>query len=207
MIKCPICKNENDESTIKKLESNCLFLSIEGIDQHIIRYQCNTCNVIFGPNEMINLESSKLIKAYQDVYASGHREGDATKFEFDLFKMLNPDKSGVYINWGSGTSRTSDSAFQDGYTLLNYDPGLPSMSGYLTQEELEHLTMKVDGIISNNVLDHLQNPIIDLFFMKSLLKSGGCMIHASDGFQYKIDYTKFHLFFSLENQSILLVTK
>lgn len=55
--------------------------------------------------------------------------------------------------------------------------------------------MRVDGIISHNVLDHLRNPVRDLLLMKSLLKPGGKMIHASDGFAYELHYTKFHLFF------------
>jgi 2-polyprenyl-3-methyl-5-hydroxy-6-metoxy-1,4-benzoquinol methylase len=100
----------------------------------------------------------------------------------------------VYINWGAGTTSTSVKVKERGFTLLNYDPGIPEgTQNYITKSQL--IDMKVDGIISHNVLDHLQNPVRDLLLMKSLLKPGGRMIHASDGFAYELHYTKFHLFF------------
>jgi len=194
MIICPICKSEHDEIKLKKLESDdCIFPPIENISQHIIRYQCSVCDVIFGSEEMLSLDKNKLIKAYQDIYASGYRENDATDFELSLLHLLQPNKSGIYINWGAGTSRTSIKAKDEGYSLLSYDPGMPDTFGYVTREQLTNVM--VDGIISNNVLDHLQDPINELLFMKSLLKPACSMIHASDGFQYAVHYIKNHLFF------------
>ena len=192
MIICPICKSQSDEYHLKKLEDNCRFFPIAEVNQHLIRYQCNICDVIFGSKEMLNLSNEKLSKAYRDVYASGYRENDATSYEESLFYMLNPEKSGTYINWGAGTSSTSERVRQAGFNLLNYDPGIPNTT-YLNKEDIKNI--RVDGIISNNVLDHLQDPISDLLLMKSILKSNGTMIHASDGFEYIISYTKFHLFF------------
>jgi 2-polyprenyl-3-methyl-5-hydroxy-6-metoxy-1,4-benzoquinol methylase len=66
--------------------------------------------------------------------------------------------------------------------------------------------MKFDGIISNNVLDHMQDPIGTLKLMKSLLKSNASMIHASDGFDYNIPYTKAHLYFFV-GKSVDYITK
>jgi hypothetical protein len=149
------------------------------------------CDVIFGSQEMLDLSSDRLSKFYQDIYNSGLREMDSSNLELSLLHFLNPIRSGTYINWGAGTSKTSILAKQQGYNLINYDPGIPDSSGYLSKGQLP----KVDGIISNNVLDHLQNPIGDMLFMKSLLKENGSMIHASDGFEYNIHYTKGHLFF------------
>jgi len=191
MITCPICKNSNEQ--LRTLESNCMFLEIEGVNQHIIRYQCDSCDVIFGSEEMIGLEKDKLMKAYLDIYSSGYRECDSSSFEFLLFTLLRPTRDGVYINWGAGTSTTSEIANTHGFTLLNYDPGLPDSLNYLTKDKIS--TMSIDGIISNNVLDHLQDPINELSFMKSILKPGKSMIHGSDGFQYRIHWTKFHLYF------------
>jgi hypothetical protein len=192
-ITCPICKTVLEIGGLKCFEDDCRFMRIAGVNQHLVRYQCSCCDVIFGSEEMLNLSSEALSKAYQSVYLSGHRENDATSYEEKLFFMLEPSKHGPYINWGAGTSSTCDKVKQQGYTLLNYDPGIPTSSAYLTKEQLAN--MRVDGIISNNVLDHLQDPIADLLFMKSLLKPGSSMIHASDGFRYETSYTKFHLFF------------
>jgi hypothetical protein len=142
---------------------------------------------------MLELPEEKIKQIYLDIFAEGRREIDSTNLEYELFTMLNPNPNGVYINWGAGLSKTSEVAKKMGFNLLNYDPGIPSEYNY---EDIDKLSInKVDGIISNNVLDHLQNPIESLLHMKSLLKSGCSMIHASDGFKYVIHYTKFHLFF------------
>lgn len=202
MITCPICKTEHVKSNLKKFESDCHFMEIENINQHLIRYQCNVCDVIFGPEDMLKLESEKLLKYYQDMYNLGRREMDDSALEFTLFKMLNPNKDGVYINWGAGTSNSSKMASDEGYTLLNYDPGMPDSLEYLSKNNLP----KVDGIISNNVLDHLQDPISDMLLMKSLLNDGASMIHASDGFDYSIHYTKVHLFFFV-GKSVEFISK
>jgi Methyltransferase domain len=194
MLTCPICKTKYDRVDLKKFESDCIFSPIEGINQHLIRYQCLNCDVIFGPEDMLNLSASQLGKAYQDLYKSGNREGDSTHVEVSLFNRLNPTSNGTYVNWGAGTNHTSIEIAKQGYKLLNYDPGIPNnVTGYITINEIKQ--SKFDGIFSNNVLDHLQDPVSDLMLMKSLLKPGAKMIHASDGFKYKIDFTKFHLYF------------
>lgn len=194
-VACPICKFVfSKDKPLNKLEADCRFFPISEVNQHLVRYQCCNCDVIFGSEEMINLPIDKLNKAYQDLYNSGHREGDTTHVEILLFEKLNPITSGVYINWGAGTNRTSIEVSKRGYKLLNYDPGIPNnVPGYVATDNLKNF--QFDGIISNNVLDHLQKPINDLLLMKSLLKPGGKMLHASDGFRYRIDYTKFHLYF------------
>jgi len=191
MIECPICKNKADKENLKKFESECIFLKFENINQHLIRYQCSICDVIFGPEDMLNLTKDQIIKCYHDVYNSGYRESDSIDFEKFLFSLLNPKKDGIYINWGSGTSSTLESLKNEGYNIYNYDPGIPENEYSLDKI----ITLKVDGIISNNVIDHLQNPIEDLLLMKKILKENGVMIHASDGFNYINHFTKFHLFF------------
>ena len=45
---------------------------------------------------------------------------------------------------------------------------------------------KFDGIMSNSVIEHLQNPIKELLIMKSILKPGACMIHSTDCYKYRI---------------------
>lgn len=199
MITCPICKTNHDENTLIVYESDCHFAPVENINQHLVRYRCNVCEVIFGPLDMLMLSTEQITNAYRSLYGSGYKEMDATDWEYKIFSTLNPKTNGLYINWGAGTSKTSEMAKMNGYTILNYDPGMPSELGYLSLEEVKSL--KVDGIISNNVLDHLQDPISDLLLMKSLLREGGMMVHASDGFRYSVHFTKFHLFFFIGKSS------
>ena len=57
--------------------------------------------------------------------------------------------------------------------------------------------MKFDGVFSNNVLEHLPDPVSELKFMKSLLRDEktDLMAHATPCFEYAYEYTRFHLVF------------
>ena len=137
--------------------------------------------------DMLNLDPKKLSQAYLDIYNSGYHEANSTELEFYLLTTLNPIPGQTFINYGGGGINTTSQRAKNelGVTLINYDPSF----------SLNSLPSSVDGIISNNVLDHLQDPIKELLFMKSLLKENACMTHASDGFYYTVPFTKFHLYF------------
>ena len=202
MITCGLCLETMDETKLQKFESNCIFRRYKNINQHLIRYQCLNCDVIFGPQDMLNLPSEKLTEYYQLVYGSGYKEADSSDLEMLLLQYLNPIKNGIYLNFGSGTNPTSEKAKKENIILLNYDPGFPKTG--ITLDQMK--SIKFDGIISNNVLDHMQDPIEILKLMKSLLKSNASMIHASDGFDYNIPYTKAHLYFFV-GKSVEYITK
>ena len=56
--------------------------------------------------------------------------------------------------------------------------------------------MRFDGIFSNDLLEHLSDPIHELQFMKLLLKSRESkMAHCTGCYNYKYEYTRFHMFF------------
>ena len=60
---------------------------------------------------------------------------------------------------------------------------------------------------SNDLIEHLQNPVEELCFMKSLLKPDGKMYHATGCYEYAFEYTRFHLFFFLGRSLQLLAQK
>ena len=69
-------------------------------------------------------------------------------------------------------------------------------NGVVTKlEHIKHLSF--DGIFSNNLLEHLRHPVDDLRQMASLLKPGSMMSHATPCFDYRFEFTRFHLFFFL----------
>jgi hypothetical protein len=47
------------------------------------------------------------------------------------------------------------------------------------------------------VLEHLRHPVDELKTMSSLLPAGGMMSHATPCFEYRFEFTRFHLFFFL----------
>jgi hypothetical protein len=192
-IICPICQYQ--EEGFKTLESDCIFIPIEGLDQHLIRYQCPNCDVIFGTQQMLGLSKYELKNAYQKLFDSGHKDGDenSVKCEINNLLILNPNSNRVYLNWGAGTSVASDKAKLLGFTLLNFDPFVIDSSKYISKDQLKNT--KFDGIISHNVLEHLQDPISELELMKSFLKPEASMIHSTPCYRYSYEYTKYHLFF------------
>lgn len=198
LLQCPICNYQG--YNFKIFESDCIFIPIEGIDQHLIRHQCPYCDVIFGTQQMLKLTTEKLGEAYKKLFDSGYRDGNEITTNYELVNLLTlqifcSNTNGVYINWGAGTSVAADKAKLLGYTLFNFDPfvvgDLPP--SYITMDRIN--TMKFDGIISHNLLEHLQDPISELKLMKSLLKPGANMIHSTACYKYSYEYTKYHLFF------------
>jgi SAM-dependent methyltransferase len=191
-LQCKICDLNAPTEQFKTYESDCLFVQVSGINQHLVRHECPNCGVIFGPQDMLNLTKQQLIEAYHAVYNTGYRDCDSSEVELKALMTLNPKTDGVYLNWGAGTSTASDKAKLRGYTLINYDPFTPDITPNV---KLDISTNKYDGIISNNLLEHLQDPVSEMKLMKSLLKPGGEMVHITDCFMYCIEYTKYHLFF------------
>ena len=197
---CPICQYQGD--TFGILESDCLFLPIDGLDQHLVRHKCPDCGVIFGTQQMLNLSKEKLGEAYQKVFDSGYRDGDEASIMREVANLLalSPNPNGIYLNWGSQISPAGNKAKELGYTLLNYDPFMKIDT--LSKEKINEI--KFDGIISHNLLEHLQDPISELRLMKSLLKPGASMVHSTPCYKYCYEFTKFHLFF-FEGKSLDII--
>ena len=150
LMKCPICSCQDGD--FKVFEDNCIFVKIEGIDQHLIRHQCPSCDIIFGPQQMLNLTKEELGLAYKKLFDTGHRDdGRATVgCEVDNLLSLNPTTDGIYLNWGSQASMAPEKVRALGYKLFNYEPFMTDnlSSDYMSTEQVNN--QKFDGIISHN---------------------------------------------------------
>lgn len=202
-LQCPICQCQQGD--FKIFENDCIFLPIAGLDQHLVRHQCPECGVIFGTQQMLNLSKEELKNAYAQLFNTGYRDGSEIALQSEIKDLLalNPNTDGVYLNWGAGASVAKDKAKELGYTLLNYDPFMVgSLAGYVNMDEMKN--MKFDGIISHDLLEHLQDPIEELILMKSMLKPEANMIHSTPCYKYCHPYTKYHLFF-FEGKSLDII--
>jgi len=72
-----------------------------------------------------------------------------------------------------------------GYNLISYD--------FAFKDSLPDILF--DGIMSNSLIEHLQNPIETFKLFNRMLKPDGVMSHSTDCYEYKIEYTSFHLYF------------
>lgn len=200
---CPLCGVNIDYNNLKQYISNCKF---EG--GLLIRYQCASCDLIFGPEKMLMLSETQLSKEYEWHYRV-FSEADSTENEIKIFHNLNPEKTGKYLNWGAGAwSKTIDRLRKDGWDVYGYEPHKASTSNHFIITDINRLrNMRFDGIFSNNVLEHLRYPIEDLKEMATFLKPQGRMVHATPCFDYMYEYTRFHLFFYLGKSKEILAYK
>ncbi len=203
MISCDICGYHAQRGSFEKKESECIFNG-----GRLVRYVCPECGVIFGPTKFMNLSQKEIDEDYK-IHYYGFDEGSSLDKETEAFYMLNPDKDGVYLNYGCGCwSKSIQQLRADGYNVYGYEPYAPETDNpYMITSEAELLKMKFDGIYSNDLLEHLLNPIEGLRFMKTLLMHPRAkMAHSTACYIYKYEYTRFHTHFFTGN-SVEIMSK
>lgn len=191
---CPLCGFQSEEVQFGKLQSHCIFGG-----GHLLRHVCPSCEVTYGPDKMFALTADELVEDYNWHYKA-YQEGDSTDREVRAFFSLNPDKRGVYLNYGAGCwSKSVPKLISEGWNVYAFEPHSSASSGtkydwlITAEEELEKI--RVDGIYSNNVLEHFRYPVLELQKMSKLLTEDGLMAHATPCFDYLYEFTRFHLFF------------
>jgi hypothetical protein len=199
--RCPLCGHAGTDDTFAKFESHCIFGG-----GTLLRHQCPACDVIFGADKMFQLSSAELTHDYEWHYKV-YEEGDSTELELRAFYCLHPSREGTYLNYGAGGwSRSVQILRDEGWNVMAFEPHGSASSGadYVISSQSALSAMKFDGIFSNNVLEHLRQPVSELSFMRSLLKPGGLMSHATPCFDYLYEFTRFHLFFYIGKSRTVL---
>lgn len=199
---CPLCGHKADDTSFRKMRSHCIFGG-----GHLLRHVCPACAVIFGPDKMFRMTAEELSQEYEWHYKA-YSEGDSTAQELRAFHALAPSKSGIYVNYGAGGwSRSVAQLRSEGWNVWAYEPhhsAAKDGEGLIRTREQLH-SMHFDGIFSNNVLEHLRFPELELVQMSKLLKPEARMAHATPCYEYMYEYTRFHLFFFTDGsrQSLL----
>lgn len=201
---CPLCGHEDDDQEFAKIRAHCAF---GGGD--LLRHVCPVCEVIFGPDKMLQLTPQELSQEYEWHYRV-YKEGDSTEQEILAFHALNPKMDGVYLNYGAGGWSKSVQILRDeGWNVMAFEPHSSASvkAEYLINSREKLRGMRFDGLFSNNVLEHLRYPEKELSEMATLLKLGGRMAHATPCYQYLYEYTRFHLFFFTGKSRKILMHK
>ena len=201
---CPLCATSDKSGLFERHASNCTFGG--GL---LVRHQCPACDVIFGADKMFDLSPGELSQDYVWHYKV-YEEVDSTEVEVRAFHSLNPRRDGIYINYGAGSwSKTVPLLRQQGWNVFAYEPhgAPPNGQEWLITSEAQMGGVLFDGIFSNNVLEHLRHPVEDLQRMKTWMKPGAAMAHATPCYQYLFEYTRFHLFFFVGRSRELLAQR
>lgn len=195
ILTCTICGYQAAEKDFKTKESECIFRG-----GHLKRYVCPKCGVIFGPAKFMRQTEKELEEDYR-VHYLGFSEGDSTGKEQRAFFMLQPEKKKVYLNYGCGEwSKSLQNLREQGYQVYGYEPYAPDDNSYIITSKEKLMKMRFDGIFSNDLLEHLTDPVKDLSEMKNiLLHPESKMAHSTICFDYRQEFTRFHTHFFTGN--------
>lgn len=145
---------------------------------------------------MLDLTPRQLAIEYRMLY-SVYEENDSTDVEIRAFHGGRPSRGGTFLNWGCGAWAQSIARLRDeGYDVWGFEPFAPSDHPFIVNHR-GSLSAKFDIIFSNNVIEHVQDPVQALQEMAEHLSSNGVMVHASPCFELRYMDTRFHLFFYL----------
>lgn len=193
-LTCIICGYQAERYTFQTLETDCIFYG-----GHLVRYICPSCGAVFGPDKFLRRTQQQIDDDYC-VHYLGFSEGDSSYKEERAFYMLKPEKEKVYLNYGCGHwSNTLQDLREQGYQVYGYEPYSPEDDNpYMITDKDQLMKMRFDGIFSNDLLEHLLDPVRDLKEMTDiLLDKDGKMSHCTSCYTYKYEYTRFHTCFFL----------
>lgn len=192
-VTCPICRHQEAQKNYSTRISSCIFGG--GL---LKRFICPECGAVFGPLKILEMSPLQLSEEYRQSYKV-YSESDCTFLEEDVFHSMKPEKGKCYLNWGAGAwNKTTEKLRAEGYTVYDYEPFAPaSARDSLFTDIQQFRDLKFDGIFSNDLIEHLQDPVEALLEMKSFLTSDGQMAHGSGCYEYEFVYTRFHLCFFL----------
>ena len=199
---CPICK-EKFSGKFEKLICEDRFFG-----GTLIRWKCPICSVIFGPKKIFELSEISLGLDYALLYTH-YPEGDTSLAAVSAFKFLNPEKKGVYLDFGTGGkwSRAVKLLRAQGYNVYGYDPYSASRSKYVFNDFTDIANMEFDGIMTNNVLEHLIDPVNTNIVISKLLKDDGLLVHSTACFEYVYEWSRFHTYFFLGRSAEMLAER
>lgn len=192
ILECNICGFSQKRVSYEIKETECVFNG-----GHLTRYVCPQCGVIFGPTKFL-AQGQKGIDEDYWVHYLGFSEGDSSYKETRAFYMLHPTKEGIYLNYGCGHwSKSMQQLRSEGYNVYGYEPYSPDIDNpYMITSKEQLQRMRFDGIYSNDLLEHLIDPIEDLKFMSTLLfNAESKMAHCTACYIYKYEFTRFHTHF------------
>lgn len=189
-LSCIICGEARARDHFEVVTSECMFGGGK-----LERYRCPSCECIFGAQKFLDLSPELVDLDYRLLY-SRYREGDTTHNETRTFHSLKPERGKVYLNWGSGAwNSTIEVLRSEGWDVWGYEPSAtPDTSFVISTKDA---IPKLDGIISNNVIEHFVDPVQQFREFHSLLKPGALMAHSTACYDYLYPISRFHTVFFL----------
>jgi hypothetical protein len=189
-LKCIVCDHADKRSGFEVKTAVCVFGG-----GRLERYICPSCDCIFGAQKFLDLSPSLVDLDYRLLY-SHYREGNTTENEIRTFRSLRPKKDRVYVNWGAGSWNTTvDDLRSEGFDVWGYEPSAEASSMFVVSAK--EAMVPLDGIFSNNVIEHFADPVAQFREFHSMMKPGTLMAHSTACYEYRYEFSRFHTVFLL----------
>ena len=191
-LTCPVCASSHQLAAYSVKVSECVFGG-----GPLVRQICPDCDLIFGTQRMLRMSESHLAREYRELYAT-YEESNSTESEIASFRLLGLRPGGRYLNYGCGRwSRSIPTLRAEGFDVVGYEPFSHegSLPEYIMTKEADVCAQRFDGILTHNILEHVQNPVTFTKQLGSWLKPGGHLVHATPCYEFAYDFTRFHLVF------------
>ena len=183
---CPLCKNQNYQ----------LFSQ----DEKRKYYQCFTCKLVFVSSEFYLNENQE--KERYDLHTNSPDDLNYRKFLNRMFIPMHEriKKQSYGLDFGSGPGPTLSLIFEEaGYSMNIYD--------HFYANDKSVFTKKYDFITTTEVIEHLQQPYVELERLWNCLKVDGYLGIMTSRYDEIPNFTKWHYkldpthicFFSLES--------
>ena len=201
---CPLCHSTVRNGSARVFSTSCIFGG-----GRLERIQCDRCDLIFGPQKMLNLSAAELASEY-NWHFRAFTESYSPVEELRAFAVLDPKVGGRYLNYGCGGDLDGLRTLRaQGWDVRGFEPSERQVNDPdVVFHRREQLTFeRFDGIYSNNVLEHFRDPAGELTFMASLLTPESRMAHATPCFEYQYEFTRFHLAFYVGRSRHVLAEK
>lgn len=101
---------------------------------------------------------------------------------------------GTYVNVACGEWPQIEALRADGVDVWGLEPYQANTSRHIVTT-IGALPLPVDGVCSNNYLEHVQDPAAFLRQCAQMLRPGGKMVHSTVCYEYVIEQSPFHLHF------------
>lgn len=190
-LKCIVCDHVDFRPGFATLTSECIFGG-----GTLERYQCPECDCVFGAQKFLELPPSLVNLDYRMLY-SRYKEGASGAAEMRAFEILRSAKEEKVINWGAGAwNDTTQRIRALGYSVWSFEPNAPSSEAFTIADKAA-IPAPLDGIFSNNVIEHFLDPVAQFREFHRLLSVGGRMSHSSPCYEYLYPFTRFHTFFPI----------
>lgn len=188
---CPVCGHAIPLRVARSREDVCRFAG-----GRLRRYHCPECEALVGPFKMLDMTPAELATEYAVLYST-YSEGETVEDTVRTFHSLDPEPGPVYLDWGCGWWSSSITRLRgEGWNVWGYEPTPGGPSEHVVSD-VGHIAPGLAGIYSNNVIEHLTDPVATFRQMRSLLRLGGMMAHSSPCYAERYLDTRFHTVFFL----------